>query len=132
MNLETYNLEIKDILLDLEESNDSKTVYYKNSTRSQKKLYKVKIYIDGLDLPYIKQVTYKLHSTFGKNRVNIIKRTPSNLKCGLTIWTWGIFTVNAEIEDLKGRIIQLEHRLTFGNQLQNDEVKIRNIIHKKM
>ena len=140
MQLRTYNLKLNDMLLDSEEretSNESgtrsrkKIVYYRESTRSKKKLYKVKIYVDGKDLPYVKQVTYILHSTFGKNRVKTIKRKPNNLQCGLVIWTWGVFTVKAEIEDLKGNIIKLEHRLTFGDELNESSVRVKNIIHKK-
>ena len=74
---------------------------------------------------------YTLHSTFGKNRVKIVKRKPGNLQCGLVIWTWGVFTVKVEIEDLKDSIIKMEHRLTFGDQLKETSVKVRNIIHKK-
>lgn len=141
MKLRTYNLKVNDMLLDseepLEDNNSSGTrsrtriIYYKESTRSKKKLYKVKIYIDGKDLPYVKQVKYTLHSTFGKNRVKIVKRKPGNLQCGLVIWTWGVFTVKVEIEDLKDSIIKMEHRLTFGDQLKETSVKVRNIIHKK-
>ena len=145
MKLRTYSLKVNDMLLDSEEpiddnSNDTnrsrtrsltRIVYYKESTRSKKKLYKVKIFIEGKDLPYVKQVKYTLHSTFGKNRVKIITRKPGNLECGLVIWTWGVFTVQVEIEDIKGNIIKMDHRLTFGEQLRETSVKVRNIIHKK-
>ncbi|MDC8002932.1 hypothetical protein POV27_02655 [Aureisphaera galaxeae] len=126
MKLKTYNLRVKDTLEDFDDSNESdQTVFYRETSKSKKKLYKVRIYLEGRDLPYVKQVKYTLHSTFGKNRVKIVRRRPSNLDCGLLIWTWGIFTVQVEIEDVKGRVTELDHYLTFGNQLQDSRVKIQ-------
>ncbi|GAB5398869.1 MAG: hypothetical protein Aureis2KO_04540 [Aureisphaera sp.] len=128
MKLKTYNLRVKDSLDDFDESIDSEqVVYYRETASGGKKLYKVRIFLEGRDLPYVKQVKYTLHSTFGKNRVKIIERRPSNLDCGLLIWTWGIFTVHVEIEDVKGRVTEVDHYLTFGNQLGDDRVKIRRI-----
>ena len=126
MKLKTYHLRVNDTLVDFDESNDAdQTVFYRESSRSKRKLYKVRIFLEGRDLPYVKQVKYTLHSTFGKNRVKVVQRRPDNLDCGLLIWTWGIFTVHVAIEDQKGRVTELEHYLTFGEQLQDDRVKIQ-------
>ncbi|MBX2826807.1 MAG: hypothetical protein KTR22_01510 [Flavobacteriaceae bacterium] len=126
MKLKTYNLRVNDTLVDFDESNDAQqTVFYREASRSKRKLYKVRIFLEGRDLPYVKQVKYTLHSTFGKNRVKVVRRRPANLDCGLLIWTWGIFTVHVEIEDLKGRVTELEHYLTFGEQLQDRRVSIQ-------
>ncbi len=82
--------------------------------------YKVWVFLDGPDLPYVKGVTYHLHPTFPEP-VRAVRRTASNPSCALPIWTWGLFQVAAEVEDKSG------HRHTYRHHLRyNREIKAKN------
>lgn len=100
---------------------NEKNVYYKK--REDKILYKVRIYLDGEDLLYVKSVTYHLHRTFS-NPIRKIRRTVSNPNCELIIWTWGLFKVKVQVEDKKGNIYPpIIHQLTYDAQLRLSGVK---------
>lgn len=85
--------------------------------------YKVWLFLEGKDLPYVKNVIYKLHHTF-KRPERIIDRTPSNPNCSLIIWTWGIFIVKALIYDKSGQKHEIEHKLIYGEQLIKKDYKV--------
>jgi hypothetical protein len=86
--------------------------------------YRVWLYLEGRDLPYVKQVTYRLHDTFeDPNRV--VPRTASNPNCALAIWTWGIFEVLAVVEDKSGNAFELRHKLSYGEQLKENLEYVR-------
>jgi len=82
--------------------------------------YKVYLYLEGEDLPYIRRVVYRLHSTF-KNPTRAVPRTASNPNCLLELWTWGVFTVNIQVEDKRGQTYAFTHRLKFDQELPNNE-----------
>src|ERR1044072_2549501 len=86
--------------------------YIDNSPSHQNPYYRVWMYLEGPDLPYVDQVTYVLHSTFS-NPVRVVSRTPANPNCCLDIWTWGIFTVKVIIEDSQGGTSVIHHRLMY-------------------
>lgn len=128
MNANTYDIKIKDSVTNPNvylTGKDSRTAYYKQIPGSDTQmLYKVWLYLDGRDLPFVKSVKYILHNSF-KNPVKIVERTSLNQNCAFAIWTWGIFLVKAELEDVKGRIVKIEHYLTYGNQIKNkDDLRI--------
>jgi len=81
--------------------------------------YKVWLYLDGQDLPYVKSVTYTLHATF-PDPVRSVPRTPSNPYCALAIWTWGLFDVLAEVEDKTGGRHLLKHMMRYDQDLKPD------------
>ena len=91
------------------------SVYAKGHGVSRR--YKVDIYLEGRDLPYVYATTYDLHPTF-EERQWTVRRRPSNPDCRLTIWTWGVFTVHVEIELKSGEIIRMRHRLSYDESFQ--------------
>lgn len=115
------NIVIKDSLLDPNGQSLKSKAYFK-SPKEGRELYKVHIYLEGRDLPFVKEVKYILHKSF-RNPVVKVPRTLDNQNCMLTIWTWGIFTVKAEIEDVNGQILRLEHYLNYGDQINQPEIE---------
>ena len=115
-------LTIKDTAFD-SDRND-KVIYYRQTANQDQPLYKVWIYLDGPSLPFVKQVRYILHPTFADPE-RVVARTVANPNCELIIWTWGIFTVTARVEDKEGNSISLEHYLTYGQQLEDPKVEFR-------
>lgn len=105
------------------ESSVRDTVYTR-STGDSRLLYKVWLYLDGPSLPFVNKVTYHLHPTFPRP-VQTIVRTPSNPNCKFTIWTWGIFTVRAVVEDKQGGLTEVEHYLTYDRELREPGLKKR-------
>lgn len=81
-----------------------------------KPLYRVYLFLEGSDLPYVRQVTYVLHPTFRKQR-RIVRRLASNPHCALPIWTWGLFLVTAIVEDKRGRSRTLRHEMSYDKEL---------------
>jgi hypothetical protein len=84
--------------------------------------YKVWIYLEGNDLPYVDYVTYTLDETFS-DRNRIVTRTPSNPNCQLVIWTWGLFTVTTTITDKRGYVYEVAHQLTYDKELPKESDK---------
>ena len=131
MYIKQYDICIKDSLfkpsgrIAKKLANQSPMAYFKKQQtlerkvqRTEKKaekrnLYKVWIYLDGKDTPFVKRVTYRLHSSF-QHPVNQVEQTPENPNCSLSIWTWGIFKVKIEIEFVNGLKVNKEHTLTYG------------------
>jgi transcription initiation factor IIF auxiliary subunit len=81
--------------------------------------YKVWLYLDGPDLPYVKGVSYKLHPTFREPGRSLM-RTPANPHCALAIWTWGLFEVEAEVEDKSGGRLLIKHMMQYDRELKKD------------
>lgn len=115
----SYNVAVND---SVKNPYTTETPKYKKEESNSKDLtyYKVWVYLDGPDLAFIKRVKYTLHHTF-RNRERIVERSPSNPKCALAIWTWGVFTIKAEIEDIGGRVFEVEHYLTYGEEIAKDK-----------
>jgi hypothetical protein len=82
-------------------------------------LYKVWLYLEGNDLPFVRGVVYRLHESFS-DPVRLVPRSPSNPNCQLVIWTWGVFVVGAEIQDKKGYVYEVSHTLSYAEQLPDD------------
>ena len=110
----TLDVRVSDSVFDPREKR--RTVRRKTS-ESGRPLYQVRLFLEGYDLPYVRAVTYHLHSTF-RNRVQRVERTAANQNCKLEIWTWGIFEAKAVIEDKAGREHVRTHMLTYGNELE--------------
>ncbi len=122
MNIQTYSIQLRDSVVNpnepLTKEQNCVAHYRKASSSSNQLLYQVFLYLEGKDLPFVKRVKYILHDSF-RNPVQLVEQTTLNQNCSIAIWTWGIFWVKAEVEDVKGRIIKLEHYLTYGKQIEN-------------
>jgi len=120
---QTYRIGVKDSIFDpYARKSKERTAYYRPlANRDDLTYYKVWIYLDGDDLPFVKSVKYILHDSF-RNRVRIVESESSNPRCAAKIWTWGIFTVDVEIEDLDSRIIRMSHHLSYGDEVVQDGI----------
>lgn len=95
--------------------------YIDKSSTNKNPYYRVWMYLEGPDLPYVEKVTYVLHSTFN-NPLRSVNRTPANPNCSVDIWTWGIFTVKVIIEDKRGDTTVIHHRLMYDRLLNEVEL----------
>ena len=87
-------------------------------------LYRVHIYLEGPDLVRVRSVTYKLHETF-RNPVRRVIRSPTNPRCKLSFWAWGVFAVEAEIKDKRGRPHRRHHRLAYNRDIFQEDVEFK-------
>jgi hypothetical protein len=108
-------LEVKDSIRDPD--SPDQTARWRNPD-SEKPLYRVFLYLDGLGLPYVNAVTYVLHPTF-KEPTRQVFRTPSNPRCKLEIWTWGLFRVQAIVTDRDGNMLTLTHDLQYNKEFSD-------------
>ena len=83
----SIDLVIKSTAVDPQSGKEKNVYYYK---RGNTTFYKVWIYLEGNDLPYVDYVTYFLHPTF-PDPERRIDRTSANQNCTLITWTWGTF-----------------------------------------
>lgn len=113
-----FDIEICDSVF--EPGTTSKNTFFKES--GKRNLYKVWLYLEGMDLPYVESVTYFLHSSFPNPRTNI-QRTPDNPNCSLIIWTWGIFTVKGTVVLKDGSKLDISHQLTYNISFKDKDVK---------
>ena len=107
-------LRIVDTLFDPD--GGEKIICYRQMRGQSAPLYKVWLSLEGPSMPFVNQVTYTLHPTF-PDPERRVARTVSNPNCQMVIWAWGVFTVQAVVEDKQGRLIRLEHYLTFNQQI---------------
>jgi len=115
------DLEVKDSVFDPNLSPNSKRVHVRDA-KGKQPLYKVWLFLDGRDLPYVKSVTYTLHQTF-PDPVRTVWRTLENQNCQLILWTWGLFAVKAAIEDKQGRVYEVVHNLSYDKQLKQKDIE---------
>ena len=102
---------------------------YTRTRRSGREHYKVDLYVDGFDLPYVESVTYQLHDTF-PNPTRRMRRTSANPDCRLTIWTWGLFLVGVTVHLKSGERINLDHDLIYDEEIRtakDNELKWHNV-----
>jgi transcription initiation factor IIF auxiliary subunit len=86
--------------------------------------YKVWLFLEGYDLPYVESVTYKLDESFPEPN-QTVRRTPSNPNCQLAFWTWGLFTIEATVTDKKGFNYQVSHELVYDKELPAENTKYK-------
>jgi len=111
--LRKLNLQIKDTVF--EPGSTQNKVYYRSEGKTT--WYKVWILLEGSDLLYVAGVTYRLHSTFPDPEQNV-RRTTTNPNCQLSIWSWGLFTIRATVEDKFGRIHEYVHQMNYDKELE--------------
>lgn len=119
MNANELNIEVKDTVLDPNLPADPLREIHFRKEGEDTYYYKVWLYLDGRDLPYVDSVTYTLDQTF-PNPNRTVRRTPSNPNCQLVIVTWGLFTVTATIVDKKGFRYEVTHQLNYDRELTSD------------
>lgn len=120
MNPSQLNLQVKDSLFDPNLPLSEAKVYVRK--KDGKKYFKVWLYLEGGDLPYVENVTYALHRSI-PNPVQRVDRTPANPNCALTFWTFGAFVVKATILDKKGFSYHVGNRLTYEKQFPTEKEK---------
>lgn len=91
--------------------------YVKKSTSRDK--FKVYIALEGNDAPFVESVVYYLHHSFKTPRISV-KRSIQNPNCEISIWTWGLFTVKAQINLKNGAKIELDHYLSYDKQIKSN------------
>ena len=117
----TLSIEVRDSLFD-PDCTDRVALFRRRPSGDT--LYRVFIYLEGPDLPFVNEVTYRLHETFSPP-TRAITRSVSNSRCKITIWTWGIFTVRATIGDKTEGQITITHDLTYGQQISAPETVLK-------
>jgi hypothetical protein len=110
------NVTLHDTVFDPDGGPQARTEVRYRQDRSGTTLYKVWLYLQGRDLPYVQRVIYKLHPTF-PNPERVVERSIRNPNCEIILWTWGLFEVTAIIEDKKGRLYELRHQLEYDREL---------------
>ena len=114
------HIEVKDSVFDPNQPPGTKQVYVR--TEQNQYFYKVWLFLDGRDLPYVQSVTYTLHPTFSQP-VRTVRRTPENPNCQLVLWTWSVFAVNTTIEDKQGGLYEVVHALSYDKQLAQEGIE---------
>src|SRR5262245_30856957 len=109
----TLSIELRDSLFDPDSS--ERTAQYRPGSAGKPE-YRVYLYLDGPDLPFVEEVVYQLHETFSPS-TRRVTRSVSNQRCKMVIWTWGIFPVRAAITSKVGSQLTLTHRLGYGQQI---------------
>lgn len=125
MEERTYNLYLKDSLFDPnspEALQEKKASYKKYSIPDAKMLYKVWVYLEGRDIPFVQSVRYHLHHSFRIPNY-LVERNLRNPNFSLVIWTWGVFNLKAEINLISGETIMLSHYLTYGDEINVNKIE---------
>ena len=102
---------------------ESGNVVHVDDPTKDRPRYRVSIYLDGTDVPYVRDVVYHLHKTFPRPKRGV-RRTSTNPNCKLTIWTWGIFAIRVQVRMKNGEERWLTHRLTYDQQLQHKGLQL--------
>jgi len=114
-------IEMKSSLFDPHSSDRRVLVRRASEGREGRPLYRVFLYLEGRDLPFVENVTYFLHPTF-PDHVRIVPRTPGNPVCKLEIWTWGFFDIKATVVDKTGARQLLSHYLEYKEEISEGVV----------
>jgi transcription initiation factor IIF auxiliary subunit len=112
-------VEVKDSIFD-PDSNDRAVPVRREA--GKRPLYRVFLYLDGPDLPFVDWAKYQLHSSFSEP-VRTVSRGLVNPRCKLEIWTWGLFRVNVTVVDRNGNSYSLHHDLHYDSEFERENVK---------
>jgi hypothetical protein len=118
------NRELRIRIVDTPFDPDSESLAIEVDHARSPAVYKIWVYLEGPDLPFVDKVTYHLHSSF-RNPTKVVRRTPSNTDCRLVLRTWGIFTIDTEIELQNGNIYELSHRLSYNEMFDRPGITWR-------
>lgn len=121
MNPTQIDVQVKHSLFNpsFPQSDSSNRVHYRKE-EDDTYYYRVFLFIDGPDLPYVDSVTYALDDSFPQP-IQTVSRTPANPNCQLVIWTWKEgFTLVATITDKKNNNYQVTHELSYAEELPSE------------
>ena len=110
------DIQVRNSLTDPGVDNTAPIHYFKKGSTN---FYKVWIFLEGRDLPYVDYVVYHLHESFNEP-VRKIPRSASNPNCMLVTWTWGTFELVVEVVDKKGNSFTLNKDLDWDQGLTTD------------
>jgi hypothetical protein len=111
MSYKQYDIRVVDTAVD--PSSDQKIISYRKGDKFP--LYRVWIYLEGRDLPFVKRVTYQLHPTFNPREITV-DRSAANPKCQIEIWSWGVFEIKAIVELKTEDLLELTHQLSYPRE----------------
>lgn len=114
------NLRILDTPVDPASSTDKPKVLFRHT--DGKDFYKVWLYLEGADVPFVERVRYELHPTFAQ-RIHEVQRSAANPTCALIIYTWGIFTVKATVTAKTGEQAILTHKMSYDKWFSRSGIK---------
>jgi transcription initiation factor IIF auxiliary subunit len=114
MNRDGLDIQVRDSVYDPAGAEHAILVRKRSSDVA---LYRVNLYLEGPDLPYVRRVNYRLHTTF-RQRDRLVERSVGNPNCKVEIWTWGLFRVEATVEDKQGRKYIFQHELSYDRELE--------------
>lgn len=80
-------------------------------------LYRIFLFLEGRDLPYVDSATYVLHPTFANPR-RTVRRTPTNPACKLETWAWGEFPMQTEVSLKTGDTFKVRHQFAFSDEVE--------------
>ena len=90
-------------------------VYYTKDNEGHQ-VFKIRVYVTGLDLYKIKSVKYSLHQTFEKPE-HISTDASSNFE--MIMWSWGRFVMPITVTTLDGNEYEYMYPFTFRAQLED-------------
>ncbi|MBC2596270.1 hypothetical protein H5P28_18530 [Ruficoccus amylovorans] len=101
------------------------SVLYRNGKESvalfcrgrKKALYRVRLWLDGEDLPQLARVCYRFPTGAGLPDIPM-PRTVENVRCETHIWTGELLEIVAELTLKDGRSYHLRHELAYGQELK--------------
>lgn len=119
MKANELEIQVRDTVFNpaLPQSDPRNKVHYQKRAKDTY-YYRVFLFIDGYDLPYVESVTYTFDDSFPEP-TQTVRRTPQNTNCQIAIWTWQRqFTLSATIVDKKGNTYQVMHEMTYAKELK--------------
>ncbi|MCB9165210.1 MAG: hypothetical protein H6590_01235 [Flavobacteriales bacterium] len=109
-----YQLALEDSLVDPDRPDEDVRVQELADGRHE---YRVFLYLTGRHLYLVDSVVYGLHPDMNPNTARVV-RDPDNPNCKLVLWLWGTFAITARVILRTGETLELEHYLSFGNQVR--------------
>jgi hypothetical protein len=118
------NLNLESSVFSPEDIGKQGPIQVRKKADSGKLYFKVYLFITGQDLPFVDKIVYKLHPTFKKNMVTS-KPHSGNSYGSISIWTWGLFELTAEVKLRNGKEFTLKHQLNYDKELKEHKSKIK-------
>ncbi len=84
---------------------------------AKKNLYRVRLWLDGRDLPQLAEARYRFPSR-ARLTDQPVSRRIDNPRCEIFIWAGGLLELAAELTLKDGRSYTLRHELGFDRELK--------------
>jgi len=85
-------------------------------------IYRVFLFLEGAGVPFVSSVTYALRTSPDRPEIRRVRRTLTNSRFKLELWTWAVYDVDVTIVDQAGRRDVRTYRLTFDRELRGENV----------